>query len=131
VVIEQVTSLAWVASVPVGLLACALLVVNNLRDIPTDAQVGKRTLAVRLGAPTTRRVYAAMVLGAIVIGAGSGVVWRWPAVAIVAALPLAVVPVRQVWGGAGGAALIPVLGRTGRVQLVAGVLYAAGLALGA
>ncbi|MBW3627544.1 MAG: 1,4-dihydroxy-2-naphthoate polyprenyltransferase, partial [Actinobacteria bacterium] len=59
--IEQVSGLALVASVPVGLLATALLVVNNLRDIPTDAASGKRTLAVRMGEHRTRQLYAGLV----------------------------------------------------------------------
>ena len=64
----HVTALAVVAAVPVGLLATALLVVNNLRDIHTDREAGKRTLAVRLGAQATRRFYAGCVIGALVLG---------------------------------------------------------------
>src|SRR3954454_6642898 len=60
--LERVTGLALVASVPVGLLATALLIVNNLRDIPTDTVAGKRTLAVRLGPAHTRALYAICII---------------------------------------------------------------------
>ncbi|HYI60836.1 MAG TPA: 1,4-dihydroxy-2-naphthoate polyprenyltransferase [Acidimicrobiales bacterium] len=121
--------LALAASVPVGLLATALLVTNNLRDIPGDTEVGKRTLAVRLGDRRTRGLYVGLVAGAFVLvplvaglgGRPSG------GVALVAVL-LAQKPVTAVLGGARGPALIPVLVATGRVQLVFGVAFAAGLA---
>ncbi len=68
---ESVPTAAWWASVPIGLLAVAILVANNLRDIPTDAVAGKRTLAVRLGDARTRVLYRACVVaafGAVVLG---------------------------------------------------------------
>jgi 1,4-dihydroxy-2-naphthoate octaprenyltransferase len=127
---ERVTALALGASVPVGLLATALLVANNLRDIPSDAAVGKRTLAVRLGDHRTRRLYVGMLAGAAV-----GIV----AVALLGDRPwallgllggaLAVRPVRTVVAGTVGPALVPVLVDTGRLQLAAGLLFALGLAL--
>lgn len=129
VVAERLTALSFVASVAVGSLACALLVVNNLRDIPTDAQVGKRTLAVRLGDARTRDLYTLLVVGALVVAVACAL-WRWPTVITLLALPVLVVPLRTVRAGAVGAALIPVLGATGRVQLVLGALLALGLALG-
>lgn len=131
VVIERITLLAWVAGVPVGLLACALLVVNNLRDIPTDEAVGKRTLAVRLGDGRTRSLYALLVGGAFVVVVVVAVVWRLPAIVALAAVSLAARPLRVVRSGATGPALIAVLGDTGRLQLAAGILFAVGLALGA
>jgi 1,4-dihydroxy-2-naphthoate octaprenyltransferase len=130
VVIERIPALAWLASVPVGFLACALLVVNNLRDIPTDRQVGKRTLAVRLGDTRTRWLYIGLIGGALVLVLVSGL-WRWPAA--IAAVPGAVVAwpaLRAVRGGAVGRDLIPVLGATGRTQMVTGLAFALGLALG-
>lgn len=130
VVTEQLTSLAWVAGVPVGFLACALLVVNNLRDLPTDAAAGKRTLAVRLGDRLTRVVYVALIVGAFVVVVVVAVGWRWPALAAVVAVPLALGPVRAVRSGARGHQLIAVLGDTGRLQLAAGAAFALGLALG-
>jgi 1,4-dihydroxy-2-naphthoate octaprenyltransferase len=127
----QEESLSWLAlgaSVPVGFLATALLVVNNLRDIPGDTVSGKRTLAVRLGDTRTRWLYVGLLVGAVVmvpIVAGLGE--RPAAAAALAAVPLARRPVIEVLGGARGPALIPVLGATGQVQLVFGVLLAAGL----
>jgi 1,4-dihydroxy-2-naphthoate octaprenyltransferase len=126
---EQVTLLALGASVPVGALATALLVVNNLRDIPTDTAAGKRTLAVRLGDQDTRVLYL-VLLTAVPIGAALllAVVRPWSLVAIatmVVALPAA----RAVRKGARGRDLVPVLVRTGRVQLVYGLVLAVALAV--
>ncbi len=126
--IESVTGLSVVAGSAVGSLACALLVINNLRDIPTDREVGKRTLAVRLGDERTRWLYVALVAGAFVL-TGVFAVWRTPALLGLVALPIAVAPVRAVLGGAGGAALIPVLGATGRLQLAWGVFVTVGLSI--
>ena len=127
----QEESLSWLAlgaSVPVGLLATALLVVNNLRDIPGDAASGKRTLAVRLGDARTRWLYTCLLFGAAVaVPLVAGLGERPAAAAALAAVPLARQPVVDVLGGARGPALIPVLGATGRVQLAFGALLAAGL----
>lgn len=130
VLVESVTLLSFVAAVPVGALACALLVVNNLRDIPTDRQVGKRTLAVRLGDARTRDLYTVLLVGALLLVVVCAIVWRWPAVIALIATPLVVSPVRQVRSGATGGQLIAVLGATGRVQLLLGGLFAVGLAFG-
>jgi 1,4-dihydroxy-2-naphthoate polyprenyltransferase len=125
---EALSRLALAASVPVGLLATALLVVNNLRDIPGDTASGKRTLAVRLGDRRTRALYVALLVGAVaMIPVVAGLGERPAAAAALAAVPLARQPVLAVLGGARGPDLIPVLGATGRVQLVFGVLLAAGL----
>jgi len=112
----------------VGSLACALLVINNLRDIPTDREVGKQTLAVRLGDQRTRWFYVLLLAGAFVLSAVAAV-WRVPVLLGVLAMPLAIRPARAVLGGAVGPALIPVLGETGRLQLVWGVLVTAGLSI--
>jgi 1,4-dihydroxy-2-naphthoate polyprenyltransferase len=124
---EALSWLALGASVPVGLLATALLVVNNLRDIPGDTQSGKRTLAVRLGDARTRWLYVALLVGAVVMPLVAGVGERPAAALALAAIPLARRPVIEVLGGARGPALITVLGATGQVQLVFGALLAAGL----
>jgi 1,4-dihydroxy-2-naphthoate octaprenyltransferase len=118
--------LELVAAVPVGLLAVALLVVNNLRDIPGDTAAGKRTLAVRLGDGRTRRLYAGCV-ALTFVGVVAVAFMRPGALLALLAVPLAVAPVRQVTRGAAGRELIPVLGETGRVQLVLGALLAAGI----
>lgn len=126
----SLTGLSLVAAVPVGLLSVALLVVNNLRDIPTDARSGKRTLAVRMGDRATRWFYAALVAG-VAAGVVACALSRWPAVLGLVGLVAAVGPLRAVLGGATGPRLIPVLGATGRFQLITGLLLALGLALGA
>jgi 1,4-dihydroxy-2-naphthoate polyprenyltransferase len=123
--LSRLTGLSVLAAVPVGFLACALLVVNNLRDIPTDRVAGKRTLAVRMGDRRTRVLYAGLVSGAFVL-ATLCALWRWGALATLAALPLGVT-VGVVLRGASGRQLIPVLAATARLQLVFGVLFAAGL----
>jgi 1,4-dihydroxy-2-naphthoate polyprenyltransferase len=129
---EQITWLAVGAAVPVGLLATALLVINNLRDIPSDAVAGKRTLAVRIGDRATRVLYLVlMVLPFVVTPFVAGLGGRPLASAALFAIVLAHRPVLQVLSGAAGADLIPVLGTTGRVQLAFGVLFAGGLWLSA
>jgi 1,4-dihydroxy-2-naphthoate polyprenyltransferase len=126
--VESVTALSLVAGSAVGSLACALLVVNNLRDIPTDRDVGKQTLAVRLGDQRTRWFYVALIVAAFVLSAVAAL-WRLPVLLGLAAIPLAIRPVRSVLGGATGGALIPVLGETGKLQLAWGLLVTIGLAL--
>ncbi len=129
--VERITWLSVVVGCAAGFIACALLVVNNLRDIPTDRAAGKRTLAVRLGDRRTRWLYLALVVatfGAVIVAA---VVWRPPALIGLAAAALAVAPVRRIQSGATGPALIAVLGETSRMQLAFGALTTVGLALGA
>ncbi|MBF43117.1 MAG: 1,4-dihydroxy-2-naphthoate polyprenyltransferase [Acidimicrobiaceae bacterium] len=127
---QEVPAVAWPAAVAVGFLACALLVVNNLRDRPADAESGKRTLAVRLGDRPTRILYVVLVDGALVVGSLCALSRPW-AVLVLGAGVVAGPAVRRVMGGGEGLDLIDVLGRTGRTQLAAGVLLAAGLALSA
>ena len=127
--LESVPEVTWVAASGVGFLACSLLVVNNLRDIPTDRGVGKQTLAVRLGDAATRKFYVGLICAAFVCVALSAI-WRpWALVALVAAVAAAQ-PGRLVMSGANGPALIPVLGGTGRVQMLYGVALGIGLAVG-
>jgi 1,4-dihydroxy-2-naphthoate octaprenyltransferase len=120
---------AIVGAVGVGLLACAVLVVNNLRDIVGDEAVGKRTLAVVLGDADTRRLYAALVLLPLGLSALAAI-RSWPMLLGLLALPLAVAPVRRVLGGADGRRLVRVLGDTGLLLLVWSAATAVGLALG-
>ncbi|HKH24704.1 MAG TPA: 1,4-dihydroxy-2-naphthoate polyprenyltransferase [Acidimicrobiales bacterium] len=125
---ESLSGLALAASVPVGFLATALLVVNNLRDIPGDTESGKRTLAVRLGDGRTRWLYVALLVGAVVmVPVVAAVGERAGAALALAAVPLARRPLIAVLGGARGGELVPVLGDTGRVQLAFGALLALGL----
>ncbi len=127
--IEEVPGITWVAATGVGFLACALLVINNLRDIPTDRAVGKRTLAVRLGDQRTRVLYAALIVGAFLCVAVCAGQRDWSLLAL-AALPVAREPARLVLAGASGRDLIPILGATGKTQLLYGLLFSIGLALG-
>ena len=119
---------AWIAAVGIGLLACALLMANNLRDVHSDPAAGKRTLAVLLGEPLSRKVFALMIGGAFLAVLVIGLSHPWALLALLA-LPLAVPPVRQVLGGARGRDLIVVLGATGRLEFVYAVLLGTGLAL--
>ncbi len=120
--------LPWAAAAAIGLLACALLVINNLRDIPTDSATGKRTVAVVLGDHRTRVLYT----GCILVPFGVAVVLapaRPLSLLALAALPLASAPVRQVRAGTTGRGLIVALGQTGRLELAYGVLLTIGLAV--
>ena len=119
---------AVAGAIGIGLLACALLVANNLRDVGTDATVGKRTLAVILGAPMTRRLFAVMVGLAFVAVLVIGITHPWCLLGLLAAA-LAVAPVRRVLAGAAGRDLIAVLGATGRLELAYAVTLTVGLAL--
>jgi 1,4-dihydroxy-2-naphthoate polyprenyltransferase len=126
--LQRVTGLALLAGVPVGLLATALLVVNNLRDIEGDAGVGKRTLAVRLGASATRTAYIGCVVAAFVLVPAIAVS-RPAALLALAAGALAIQPIRRVASGETGRGLIEVLVATGRLHLIFGLLLAAGIAI--
>jgi 1,4-dihydroxy-2-naphthoate polyprenyltransferase len=124
-------SLAAVAgAAAVGALACAILVANNLRDVPTDAATGKLTLAVRLGNWRSRLLYVVLVASAfvLVLAAATGAGSWWPLLGLLAAA-LAARPLRAVLQGADGPELVPVLGATGKLELAYGVLLGVGLAL--
>ena len=125
---QQPTWVALLASVAIGLLAVALMLTNNLRDIPTDEVAGKRTLAVRLGQRGTRGLYTATLLVPFVLMVPV-IVQQWPVALVLLALPLAIGPARTVLGGARGRDLIPVLGATGRLELVYSLLLLIGLIL--
>jgi 1,4-dihydroxy-2-naphthoate octaprenyltransferase len=128
---EQVTWEAVVLAVPVGLLAAAILVVNNVRDLETDRRAGKRTLAVRLGRPRARTVFGLMVYVAFLLApvpwfAGALSPWLLlPLVLLPAAVPL----VREVRTHTDGPTLNRALARTGMLQLGFCILLSAGLLL--
>ncbi|WP_182525601.1 1,4-dihydroxy-2-naphthoate polyprenyltransferase [Nocardioides dongkuii] len=115
------------AAIGVGALACAILVVNNLRDIPTDTAVGKRTLAVVLGDRSTRLLYAALVATAAVAVVGVAAVTTWCVLVGLLFLVLAAPGLRTVLGGATGPGLIPVLQHTGTAELAWAALVAGAL----
>ena len=118
---EDVTPRSAIAGTAVGLLAVALLVVNNLRDIPTDAASGKRTLAVRLGDGQTRVLWELCVAGGVILGA----IVSWPLTLL--ALAVGWPAAKAVRRGARGRDLIAVLQQTARVQLAFGVLVVTGV----
>jgi 1,4-dihydroxy-2-naphthoate polyprenyltransferase len=127
----QMGRLSWLglaASIPAGLLSCALLMVNNLRDIRSDGESGKRTLAVRIGDARSRSVYLVFLLVPFALAALIAIV-RPFALLMLLALPLTLAPVRAVRGGASGPALIATLGQTGRLQLAFGLAFTVGLAI--
>jgi 1,4-dihydroxy-2-naphthoate octaprenyltransferase len=134
---ETVPNAAWWASVPIGLLAVAILVTNNLRDIRTDALAGKRTLAVRLGDLRTRFLFRVCVVGSFAAVALGVVVGRvspgnglspWTLLVLGAGL-VALRPLERV-GHADGRDLVPVLVGTAQLQVVFGALLALGLSIG-
>ena len=127
----QMDRFSWLglaASVPAGLLACALLIVNNLRDIQGDTVAAKRTLAVRLGDAHSRTAYLLTLVLAF-CGAALIAIDRPLTLITALALPLARIPIRSVRAGASGPALIRALGQTGRLQLAFGIAFAIGLAI--
>jgi 1,4-dihydroxy-2-naphthoate octaprenyltransferase len=109
------------AAVGIGAIACAILVANNLRDIPTDRESGKHTLAVILGDGRSRWLYAALVVVAVAALVGVAVTTTWWALAGLVALAALVPAGRAVLTGARGPALVPVLQRTGQGELLYGL----------
>jgi 1,4-dihydroxy-2-naphthoate polyprenyltransferase len=127
----QMSAFSWLglaASVPAGLLACALLMVNNLRDIRTDTVAGKRTLAVLLGDARSRTAYVVTLILPFFCAALLAF-YRPLTLIVLLALPLARMPIRSVRAGATGPALIKTLGQTGRLQLAFGIAFTIGLAI--
>ena len=124
--LERVPAVAAAACVPVGLGAVAILLANNVRDIDGDRLAGKRTLAVRLGRERARDLFAAVVAAMFAAAVLLGLA-RPPVLVTLAALPLAVPPVRLVRGRSDGPGLVAALGATARLQLGVSVLLAAGL----
>jgi 1,4-dihydroxy-2-naphthoate polyprenyltransferase len=127
--IQQLPWQAFVLSVPVGLLAAAILVVNNVRDLETDRRAGKRTLAVRLGRERTRILYAGIVGGAFVAALVpwlAGSLTAWLAISWLA-IPLAAPVVRTVRERTDGPSLNRALADTGRLQLAFCLLLSAGI----
>jgi len=124
--LERLPTVALMAALPVGLLACAILVANNLRDIDTDAAAGKRTLAVRLGPAGTRLLYRFCVLGAFAVVIFLGLA-RPPAWLALLAVPLARAPLRIVTTRRDPPSLVAALVGTARLQLATSALLALGL----
>ena len=125
----ELTWFALLGAVGVGAVASAILVANNLRDIPTDAEHGKRTLAVRLGDRRTRLLYVGLVAVSLVMLVGMAFWEPWVLLGLLAA-PLGVRAVRTVLGGAGGRDLVAVLAATGLYEVAYAVLVAVGVIIG-
>jgi len=124
--VEQLSSEVLLASFALGALSCAILTLNNLRDLPKDAQVGKRTLAVILGDAQSRDLYRWLIFFALVISAALSIFSPYYLLALISA-PLAIKSVRSVKQGASGIELVDLLAKTGRIQII----YAAALSLAA
>ncbi len=125
--IEEISALALCVSVPVGFLAAAILVANNLRDIPTDSRTSKRTLAVILGDARTRVAFKALIIGSylsliLIVLCGAG---PWVLLPLLS-FPLAIPVLRRISTDS-GRELIGVLVGTAKLQLAFGVLLAIGL----
>ncbi|WP_414936063.1 1,4-dihydroxy-2-naphthoate polyprenyltransferase [Amycolatopsis sp. cmx-11-51] len=127
----QTGRLSWTAlgcAVAVGAFSTGVLTANNLRDIPTDIESGKRTLATRLGDKGTRRLYLALIAVPYVVSVLLSFVTPWALLGLLTA-PLLVKSVKAVGGGAQGRALIPALRDTGLAMLGWAILTAVALAL--
>jgi 1,4-dihydroxy-2-naphthoate octaprenyltransferase len=115
-------------SIPVGLIVTDILVINNLRDLPTDLAAGKRTLATRIGDRATRIQYVTFILAAhaipVVIAIVHGV--RRPLLVTLASVPFALRLSRMVLKGTSGRDLNPILGKTGKLLLFFGLLLSVG-----
>ncbi|MGA4669438.1 1,4-dihydroxy-2-naphthoate polyprenyltransferase [Propionibacteriaceae bacterium Y1923] len=123
------TAAAVVAAVGIGAVACALLVANNLRDIPTDIEAGKKTLATRLGEVGTRRFYVALMVVAMLSVVVVAALTSWWALLGLLMMPTSVQAVQVVTSGATGPGLVPVLKTTGVSELRMGLGLLAGIAL--
>ena len=129
VLLERIDGVSVACRVAVGLWSAALLVVNNLRDIPGDTVAGKRTLAVRIGDRATRAVYVVMIDATYFVAVGVTLLTGRGAALAIVGIPFAVGALHDIVDGAEGPALIGVLSATGRTQLVSGTAMAVGLAL--
>jgi 1,4-dihydroxy-2-naphthoate octaprenyltransferase len=126
----KITTLSIVASIPVGAQACAILVLNNLRDRNKDSESGKRTLAVLMGEKGTRIFFAVLMLGSNTVGILTAFDRVWCALTALL-LPIALYLAATVIKGAGGRDLISLLQRTALFQLLFAALYAVGFTLSA
>ena len=122
----QITALSVLCAVPMGSLACAILAVNNIRDRAQDELVGKRTLAVRVGDSKARKGFVALLAIAHISALATLVPGSLLTLAV---LPLTISISRAVMSGASGPSLIPLLGKTGKLQMFFGALFALALAI--
>lgn len=123
---EEINLEILIISIPMGSLACAILAINNLRDRAQDQLVGKRTMAVRLGDRGARILYISLLIAAHLFAL---LTFKPFTLLTLLALPISLPLAKSVWAGTSGAALIPSLAKTGKLQLVFALLFALGLAL--
>lgn len=123
---EEVTLLSFIVSISMGALSCATLSINNIRDRPKDAEAGKRTVAVRIGDRDARKLYVALLISAHLAAIATLIP---TALLTLLALPLSISISRQVLSGLSGRDLIPILGRTGKLQMAFAILLAFGLGI--
>jgi 1,4-dihydroxy-2-naphthoate octaprenyltransferase len=126
--VEEVPAAAWWAGLALGLVACGVLLTNNIRDVDGDRAAGKRTLAVRVGAPAARRLYVACLVGAFAAVVAVGMIHPLALLGLLA-VPLAIRPARLVLTATAPPALVAALVATVRLELVVGGLLILGLAL--
>jgi 1,4-dihydroxy-2-naphthoate octaprenyltransferase len=119
----------WWLGVPIGLLAAAILMANNLRDLPTDQRVGKRTLAVIVGEPAAKRLFFAVLWTAPLLTTFLVVIGEEPPGVLVSLASIAlIVPIHRLrLSAADRTTYVPLLGGSARVHLIFGILVAAGL----
>ncbi|MCK1803105.1 1,4-dihydroxy-2-naphthoate polyprenyltransferase [Nocardia zapadnayensis] len=129
VMIQQLPPAAWAGAVAIGLFSCAVLMVNNLRDIPTDSEAGKTTLAVLLGDQRARAAYTLLVAVPYLLLLVPILSGHPAAVLAALSLVLAIGPLQTVLSGSQGTALIPPIKNTGLTALTYSALLALGLAL--
>jgi len=127
----RVTPLAILAGCAMGFLACAILVLNNLRDIQTDSAAGKKTLATRIGLERTRVLLVALVCGAFAapVAAVALNLAAIPSLLVLLAIPPAVIPVRIAFSNQAGPPLVGGLKRMAVAELIFALLFALGLLL--
>jgi len=123
---ETITGLSFIVSIPMGALSCAILAVNNLRDRPKDQLAGKLTVAVRVGDINARYMYVSLLVVAHIAAIATLIP---TALLTLLLLPMSISISRQVLSGVSGKDLIPVLGRTGKLQLMFSIVFALALAI--
>ena len=123
---ENLTVLSFIVSIPMGALACAILEINNIRDRAQDELVGKRTIAVRLGDTKARQLFVSLLLLAHVAALAT---FAPTALLTLLLMPMSYSISKLVLGGVIGRDLIPVLGRTGKLQLMFAIVFALALAI--
>ena len=123
---EKITLMSFIVAIPMGALSCAILTVNNIRDLDKDKVAGKRTFAVRVGDSKARRIYVSLLILAHIAAVATFI----PATLLtLIAAPLTFTLSKLVLSQASGASLIPALSRTGKLQLLFATLFAIALAI--